>query len=68
MSKNQKRIDQLQLEIQVVVDEHNKIQKQINELVTARDALKMKGFGLEQRIDELKNIDKEAFTDTEVVN
>ena len=68
MSNNQKRIDQLQLEIQVVVDEYNKIQEQINELVKARDALKMKGFGLEQRIDELKNIDKEAFTDTEVVN
>ena len=36
--QNQKRIDQLKLETQVAVDEFNKIQEKIKELVIARDA------------------------------
>ncbi len=32
MSNNQKRIDQLKLEMQVAVDEYNKIQEKIKEL------------------------------------
>ena len=51
---NQKRIDQLKLEMQVAVDEHNKIQEKIKELVVGRDALKMKAFSCEERIKELK--------------
>ena len=67
MSKNQKRIDQLKLEMQVAVDEFNKIQEKIKELVTARDALKMKAFSCEERIKELQALDKDIIQ-TEVVN
>tara|TARA_Y100000114_G_C11615076_1_gene256984 strand:- start:146 stop:349 length:204 start_codon:yes stop_codon:yes gene_type:complete len=58
MSKNQKRIDQLILEAQMVVDEHNKIQDKIKELVVARDSLKMKAFSCTERIKELQGDDK----------
>ena len=44
MSENQKRIDQLNLEMQVAVDEFNKVQEKIKELRLARDAFKMKAF------------------------
>ncbi len=54
MSKNQKRIDQLKLELQVAVDEHNKIQDKINELNLAREALKMKAFSCSERLKELQ--------------
>ena len=54
MSNNQKRIDQLKLEMQVAVDEYNKIQDKMKELVVARDALKMKAFSCEERIKELQ--------------
>ena len=59
MSK-QKRIDQLKLEMQVAVDEHNKIQEKIKELVVDRDALKMKAFACEERIKELQMLETEA--------
>ena len=57
---NQKRIDQLKLEMQVAVDEYNKIQEKIKELVLGRDALKMKAFACEERIKELQMLDTEA--------
>jgi len=60
MTKNQKRIDQLKLEMQVAVDEHNKIQEKIKELVVGRDALKMKAFSCEERIKELQMLETEA--------
>jgi hypothetical protein len=52
--KNQKRIDQLKLEMQVAVDEFNKIQEKIKELVTARDAFKMKAYSCSERLNELQ--------------
>ena len=60
MLKNQKRIEQLKLEMQVAVDEHNKIQEKIKELVVGRDALKMKAFSCEERIKELQMLETEA--------
>ena len=60
MSNNQKRIDQLKLEMQVAVDEYNKIQEKIKELVIGRDSLKMKAFSCEERIKELQMLETEA--------
>ena len=57
---NQKRIEQLKLEMQVAVDEYNKIQEKIKELVVGRDALKMKAYGCEERIKELQMLETEA--------
>ena len=57
---NQKRIDQLKLEMQVAVDEYNKIQEKIKELITGRDLLKMKAYGCEERIKELQMLETEA--------
>jgi len=57
---NQKRIDQLKLEMQVAVDEHNKIQEKIKELVVGRDTLKMRAYGCEERIKELQMLETEA--------
>tara|TARA_Y100000401_G_scaffold74717_1_gene60610 strand:- start:530 stop:739 length:210 start_codon:yes stop_codon:yes gene_type:complete len=54
MSNNQKRIDQLKLEMQVAVDEFNKIQKKIKELVVARDAFKIKAYSCSERLNELQ--------------
>ena len=54
MSENQKRIDQLKLEMQVAVDEYNKVQQKIQELVVAREGFKMKAFACEQRVKELQ--------------
>ena len=54
MSKDQKRIDQLKLELQVAVDEFNKIQDKIKEINLARDSLKMKAFSCSERIKELE--------------
>ena len=68
MSKTQKRIDQLTLEMQVAVDEFNKIQKKIKELVTARDAFRMKAFSCEERLKELQGFEEIETTKTEVVN
>ena len=51
---NQKRIDQLKLDLQVAVDEFNKIQEKIKELTIARDAIKMKAFSCSERIKELE--------------
>ena len=68
MSNNQKRIDQLKLEMQVAVDEFNKIQEKIKELVVARDALKMKAFSCDERIKELQGLEKIETTKTEIVN
>ena len=51
---NQKRIDQLKLEMQVAVDEFNKIQEKIKELTVARESLKMKAFSCSERIKELQ--------------
>ena len=67
MSKDQKRIDQLKLELQVAVDEFNKIQDKIKEFNLARDSLKMKAFSCSERIKELEG-KKEIITETEVVN
>ena len=54
MSNNQKRIDQLKLDLQVAVDEYNNVQKKIQELITARDAFKMKAFSCSERLKELQ--------------
>tara|TARA_A100001201_G_scaffold103413_1_gene88726 strand:- start:173 stop:376 length:204 start_codon:yes stop_codon:yes gene_type:complete len=67
MSENKKRIDQLKLEAQVAVDEFNKIQEKIKNLVVARDALKIKAFSCTERIKELQG-SKEIMTDTNIVN
>ena len=58
MSENQKRIDQLTLEMQVAVDEFNKVQEKIKELKLARDAFKMKAFTCSERIKELQGEQK----------
>ena len=67
MSNNQKRIDQLKLEMQVAVDEFNKIQDKIKELVIARDAYKMKAYSCNERIKELQG-QEEITTVKEIVN
>ena len=66
--KNQKRIEQLKLELQVAVDEFNKIQDKIKELSLARQALKMKAFSCSERLKELLG-EEEVTTEvkTEVV-
>tara|TARA_B100001094_G_scaffold156573_1_gene151589 strand:- start:305 stop:511 length:207 start_codon:yes stop_codon:yes gene_type:complete len=68
MSKKQTRIDQLKLDMQVAIDEFNKIQEKIKELVTARDALKIKAFSCDERIKELQGLENVETTKTEVVN
>ena len=68
MTNNKKRIEQLKLEMQVAVDEFNKIQDKIKELVVARDALKMKAFSCDERIKELQGLEEIGTTKTEVVN
>tara|TARA_R100000278_G_scaffold93368_1_gene71282 strand:- start:61 stop:267 length:207 start_codon:yes stop_codon:yes gene_type:complete len=67
MTKSQKRIDQLKLEMQVAVDEFNKVQEKIKELVVARDSFKMKAFGCGERIKELQGLEEVKITKTEVV-
>ena len=52
--KNQKRIDQLKLDMQVAVDEYNNVQEKIKELVVARDVFKMKAFSCSERLKELE--------------
>ncbi len=52
--QNQKRIDQLKLEMQVAVDEYNKIGEKVKELNLARETLKMKAFSCSERIKELQ--------------
>ncbi len=64
---NQKRIDQLTLETQIAVDEFNKIQEKIKELVIARDALKMKAFSCSERLKELQG-EQQISTEIEMVN
>ena len=54
MSNKEQRISQLKLDLQVAVDEFNKIQDKIKELTIARDALKMKAFSCSERIKELE--------------
>ena len=68
MTKSQKRIDQLKLEMQVAVDEFNKVQEKIQELVVVRDSFKMKAFGCEERIKELEGLEEVETTKTEVIN
>ena len=65
--ENQKRIDQLKLEMQVAVDEFNKIQEKIQEMTVARETYKMKAFACSERIKELQG-KEEIITETEVVN
>ena len=65
--ENQKRIDQLKLETQVAVDEFNKIQEKIKELVIARDALKMKAFSCSERLKELQG-EQQISTEIEKIN
>ena len=67
MTKSQKRIDQLKLEMQVAVDEFNKIQDKIKELVIARDAFKMKAYSCNERIKELQG-QEEITTVKKIVN
>ena len=55
---NQKRIDQLKLELQVAVDEFNKIQDKIKELNLARESFKMKAFSCSERLKELEGQNK----------
>tara|TARA_R100000315_G_scaffold53391_2_gene27124 strand:+ start:186 stop:389 length:204 start_codon:yes stop_codon:yes gene_type:complete len=66
--KNQKRIDQLKLEMQVAVDEFNKIQDKINELNVAKESLKMKAFSCGERIKELQGQEERKEFTTETVN
>tara|TARA_R100000995_G_scaffold81811_1_gene54957 strand:+ start:746 stop:955 length:210 start_codon:yes stop_codon:yes gene_type:complete len=68
MSNNQKRIDQLNLEMQVAVDEFNKIGIKIKELNIARESFKMKAFSCSERVKELEG-ENEISTEvkTEVV-
>ena len=54
MSDNQKRIDQLKLEMQIAVDEFNKIGEKVRELNLAAETLKMKAFSCSERIKELE--------------
>ena len=54
MSNKEQRISQLKLDLQVAVDEFNKIQDKIRELAIARDGLKMKAFSCTERIKELE--------------
>jgi flagellar biosynthesis chaperone FliJ len=69
MSKDQKRIDQLKLELQVAVDEFNKIQDKLKELSLAREALKMKAFSCSERLKELQGQEEIATEiQTEPVN
>jgi len=65
--ENQKRIDQLKLETQVAIDEFNKIQEKIKELVIARDALKMKAFSCSERLRELQG-EQKISTEIEKIN
>ena len=58
MSKNQKRIAQLKLEMQIAVDEFSKIQDKIKELFVARDSLKMKAFSCSERLKELEGVEE----------
>ena len=55
MSKKQTRIEQIKLEMQVAIDEGNKIQQKIQELIIARDSFKMKVFSCQERIAELED-------------
>ena len=64
---NQKRIDQLKLEMQIAVDEHNKIQKKIQELTVAKQSLKMKAYSCSERIKELQG-QKQIEKTSEIVN
>tara|TARA_R100000426_G_scaffold30935_2_gene25384 strand:- start:1651 stop:1854 length:204 start_codon:yes stop_codon:yes gene_type:complete len=66
--KNQKRIDQLKLEMQVAVDEFNKIQDKINELNIAKESLKMKAFSCSERIKELQGQEEIKESTTKTVN
>ena len=66
--KNQKRIDQLKLEMQVAVDEFNKIQDKINELNVAKESLKMKAFSCSERIKELQGQEEIKESTTKTVN
>ena len=68
MSNKNKRIDQLKLEMQVAVDEFNKIQNKIKELVVARDAFKLKAFSCSERIKELEGKEVIEETTTEIIN
>ena len=68
MSNKNKRIDQLKLEMQVAVDEFNKIQDKINEFTVAREALKMKVFSCSERIKELEGKEVIEETTTEIIN
>ena len=65
--QNQKRIDQLKLETQIAVDEFNKIQEKIKELVIARDALKMKAFSCSERLRELQG-EQQISAEIEITN
>ena len=60
MEKNEKRIEQLKLEAQVAVIELTKIQDKIQELMVARDALKMKAFSCSERMRELQGLTEVA--------
>tara|TARA_Y100000114_G_C11540300_1_gene222287 strand:- start:24 stop:233 length:210 start_codon:yes stop_codon:yes gene_type:complete len=68
MSNKEQRISQLKLDLQVAVDEFNKIQEKIKELTIARNSLKMKAFSCSERLKELEG-QKEMTTEikTEVV-
>ena len=66
--KNQKRIDQLTLEMQVAMDEHNKIIDKIKELETSKNMLKMKAFSCDERIKELKLQDDTENKNAMVIN
>ena len=68
MSNKNKRIDQLKLEMQVAVDEFNKVQEKIKELVVARDAFKLKAFSCSERIKELEGKEVIEETTTEIIN
>ena len=60
MSKKQTRIEQIKLEMQIALDELEKIQEKIQEFVIARDSFKMKVFSCQERIKELENFQEKT--------
>ena len=66
--ENQKRIDQLKLEMQVAVDEFNKIQDKIKQLNSAKELLKMKAFACSERIKELEGKEEVTEIKNEILN
>ena len=65
MSKNQKRIDQLKLELQMLTNELNTVTSKLQDFAIMRDTIKLKVFSCEERIKELER-DEEEIKEVEV--